>query len=599
MIRLAALVLALLLPLPVAGQSLPKTKGWVEVQSPGLTLYSNAGERTTKKIAVDLERFRQILGSMTRGLEMESEVPTAVYVFKNDAALKPYKQGEDGETMSLSGYFLERPFRNYVAIDGSAGIEPRRVVYHEFVHSVLHTTFEYLPVWLDEGLAEYYSTFTFRGLTNTAEIGHLIPEHLLQLVQNGVMPSRELFAVQRGSSDYNEGSRQGRFYASAWLLVHYLAADRERQRHLNTLMNALAADPNTGRTTPLDSMGIDHDELDRRLAEYVGADSRHYLIELGEKLAEVPLESRTMTAGEVLFRLGDLLVQFGHWTGPSARAHLLAALEKGGPRARTFGALGELAEQEGKPKEAEKRYRQAAGEKPPDPEVMVRLAWFLMDRFIDEHPTIADVGETPAEVAEARALLRRSLELAPGHVDAMAVLGKTYLLGDEDPAEGISLLAQASSARPYRTDILHDLACMLAKSGAGGCRLGRRRVAASPEGGGPLDRRQRRGLDPRYRGRAGPEAGGCGRSRGGSRRGRSRRGIRPRRGSASADRGAEVPSRVGRGGAGRRHGRRRGCGAADGRPGERGEPAGAGRRAARSARHPGGPSRGVQRPAAL
>jgi len=37
------------------------------------------------------------------------------------------------------------------------------VVYHEYVHTLLHMNFRWLPTWLDEGLAEFYAYTRFQG----------------------------------------------------------------------------------------------------------------------------------------------------------------------------------------------------------------------------------------------------------------------------------------------------------------------------------------------------------------------------------------------------------------------------------------------------
>ena len=37
------------------------------------------------------------------------------------------------------------------------------VVYHEYTHSILHMNSHWLPVWLDEGVAEFYAYTRFEG----------------------------------------------------------------------------------------------------------------------------------------------------------------------------------------------------------------------------------------------------------------------------------------------------------------------------------------------------------------------------------------------------------------------------------------------------
>jgi len=151
---LPCLVLVLLLAWPALGADLPSPKGWIEVRTENFVLYSNASPGKTKKLATDLERFREVLGLITKGFDLEASVPTSVYVFKNEASLLPYKLDASGNPQNLVGYFLRRRFRNYIALDVSASAERSRVIYHEYVHSMLHETFGSMPQWLDEGLAE-------------------------------------------------------------------------------------------------------------------------------------------------------------------------------------------------------------------------------------------------------------------------------------------------------------------------------------------------------------------------------------------------------------------------------------------------------------
>lgn len=441
----------------------PKATRWVRVQSPNFTLYSNASESQTRKIATDLERFREVLGRMTRGFELEAEVPSVVYVFKNDAALEPYKQDESGKTMNLSGYFLERPFRNYIAIDASAGLQPRRVIYHEFVHSMLHATYEWVPLWLDEGLAEFYSTFEYRASSGSAEVGHTIDEHVLQLRRGGFMAIDELFATRRDSQTYNEEDRQGQFYAQSWFLVYYLVADEQARPHLNHYLGELREGP-TDESSLLKAMGLDSVGLQRQLSAYLDGGSGQYW-NVREQVEEVPLESTSLAEGEALLRLGELLVQVGPWNAAAAREHLEAALAAEAPASAVQGNLAMLAEELEAYDEAQDRYRKATAGPEPDAEILTRFAWFLVDRHLDEQAARAAEGAAPHAVLEARSLLRKSLELDPDNVETLTVLGRTYLLSADDPDEGVRLLAAANAKRPYREDILYDLACMLAKSG--------------------------------------------------------------------------------------------------------------------------------------
>lgn len=203
-----ALILALVLPGLVLG-AVPKGKGWVELQAGNFTIHSQTTPRQTRKIAMELVRFQEVLARITKGYDFSTDKPMTIVVFKNDVRLTPYKRDGEGDTQNVAGYFMERPFRNYVALDASAESTPMRLVYHEYVHSLLHKTFDSIPVWLDEGLAEYYSTFQFMTTSNSAQVGHPIDSHLYYLDRHGLLPLSELFTTTRESSTYNEGERRG------------------------------------------------------------------------------------------------------------------------------------------------------------------------------------------------------------------------------------------------------------------------------------------------------------------------------------------------------------------------------------------------------
>jgi tetratricopeptide (TPR) repeat protein len=79
-------------------------------------------------------------------------------------------------------------------------------------------------VWFNEGLAEYYSTFTPAANGKTAMLGRPIARHVL-LLRERFLPIADLIAVDHGSPLYNEGERASIFYAESWALLHYLLKD--------------------------------------------------------------------------------------------------------------------------------------------------------------------------------------------------------------------------------------------------------------------------------------------------------------------------------------------------------------------------------------
>ena len=170
----AAASLAGALSLPIHGDEVnlaPTNQRWIELQTAHFTFFSNAGMGTTKRVAADLEELRAVLAQLT-DFELQSPVPTLIYVFHNERSFTPYKILYDGQPGQMSGYFMNHEHANYIAIDAGSR-DASAVVFHEYVHYVAAHNFWWLPVWLSEGLAEFYQTFTVVDDTASVSYTHL------------------------------------------------------------------------------------------------------------------------------------------------------------------------------------------------------------------------------------------------------------------------------------------------------------------------------------------------------------------------------------------------------------------------------------------
>ena len=95
--------------------------------------------------------------------------------------------------------------------------QPRRAlrtIFHEYVHLVIDNVSEGMPLWLNEGLAEYYSTFQVDDGGRRALIGQAIPAHLQLLDRPAPLPDsgtarrrRRLAVLQRGRAPDRSSTR--------------------------------------------------------------------------------------------------------------------------------------------------------------------------------------------------------------------------------------------------------------------------------------------------------------------------------------------------------------------------------------------------------
>src|ERR1043165_716585 len=124
--------------------------------------------------------------------------------------------------------FNPGPDVNYITLTTEVRGEqdPFTVIFHEFTHLLVNNTFSDAPVWFNEGLAEYYSTFSITD-DQKVVLGKPIGSHVFLLRQNKILPLKTLFAVDQRSPYYNERDKQSIFYAQSWALMHYLIVGKE------------------------------------------------------------------------------------------------------------------------------------------------------------------------------------------------------------------------------------------------------------------------------------------------------------------------------------------------------------------------------------
>lgn len=443
---LAARALAATLPSP--------DEAWIELRTANFTLFSNAGAKATGKIGDDLERLRATLAQILPGLRLTSPNPTVIYVFRSSAAFAPYQEIHGGKPAGVGGYFLSRPLGNYVAIDGDPRGDQRAIIYHEYIHYVLRNSYVWLPLWLNEGLAEYYSTFDVaRG---DAKIGLPHEAHIAFLRTHPLGPIRQLLVVDDRSPAYNESSRRGAFYAQSWVLTHYLMLgnDHRHDQLIDYLRRLRAGEPSEAAFST--SFGVAPEALDKELADYLRGYTLHYLRipipPLAAATGDVRPDVRPMLRWEVLYRLGDLLSNLGGERAADAAEHLRAALQAKPDCGPALASLARLAEEAGRTEEARTLLARAADLSPDDFAVQYSYAHQLLG-----HP---DAGST----ARAREALRRATRLRPDFAEAWAELGYNLIADDRLGSEGLAALETAHRLLPSRRDVAHNLAVAYARS---------------------------------------------------------------------------------------------------------------------------------------
>jgi hypothetical protein len=181
------------------------TAKWIEVRSPLFTIVTDSSEKQARRIASQFEHMRAILQQAypQAGEDPESPVVVVLAVRNKDQfrALEP-SQYLSKKALPLRGMFVRGSDKNYILmrLDSGAG-NPYPVVFHEYTHLFLREADKRLPLWLNEGLAEFYQNTQIYNQEVVLGGTNQVPEACdCRAIRRGCSPPPNHFLVARQTS---------------------------------------------------------------------------------------------------------------------------------------------------------------------------------------------------------------------------------------------------------------------------------------------------------------------------------------------------------------------------------------------------------------
>lgn len=421
-----------LLATPPAAAQPPASQEWHLVEAGDLVFVSQVPPAEVEPVAAALGALRRVVGETTT-LVPRGPVPVRFYVFRDEGSQRPYHHDFEGEPALLSGAFYPGPHADFVTLSARRQDQSVVTAGHEYLHTVLHTQLPGAPLWLEEGLAEFFGQLRYaEGPTiegTVAVLGLPVTDHLRTLDDLGwtredMRPDREtrtegtesldlagLLLLGSDSPDYHDFDAQRSFYARSWLLVHRLVLGSVGRR-----LEAWDFVAARGR-------GL---TLSRAYESSFGLDPAAFVDELRSHSASLPYRSfdvtgsaptvstRRLGRGELLVYLGELLATAGRSEDAALHFRLAfeAAAEGEDPRkdpkpsvaSRAVAGLGYVHEIERDWSRARAQYARAVELTPDDPLAAFRYGASLL---------VLGRATSAARLAEARHLLRKATMLDP------------------------------------------------------------------------------------------------------------------------------------------------------------------------------------------
>jgi tetratricopeptide (TPR) repeat protein len=212
------------------GSACASTGQWLEVRSPHFIVLTDSNEKQARHIADQFERMRWLFLTLFPKANVDPVSPIVVLAAKNERSfqsLEPEAYLAKGQ-IKLGGLFMRTPDKNYVLLRLDTEQEhPFAAIYHEYTHLQFSPYSEWMPLWLNEGLAEFIQNTEIRD--KDVQLDEASADDILYLRQHQLISLDVLFKVDTKSPYYHEEQKGSVFYAESWALTHYLfITDRQK-----------------------------------------------------------------------------------------------------------------------------------------------------------------------------------------------------------------------------------------------------------------------------------------------------------------------------------------------------------------------------------
>jgi hypothetical protein len=375
---------------------------WVQVSSDTYIVKSSAGEERAKRVLKELESFHQLLGTtlVFRNTELP-ELPIEVLLIGDQETMKELEPEYNGRKVPLAGYYQAGQDRDFIVLSGRVFPETlTSIVYHELTHYFLARGFQSRPTWLNEGLAEYFSTAEIRD--EEISLGALSLDRLQLLKTSAMLPLAAFFAVDTGSPYYNESSKASVYYAQAWAFMHYLMHG-EHAAHFKQYLNALQK----GEANLLRHLSVSERDLETGFQSYL----KLFIQRAPRNIVKVSGESWTphmesIPDTEAQISIAEIFLANGKV--PEARRHLeiLAAQAPGSTRVSYYrGILARFAG---------------------DPAARDFFVDALLDPFLSPRAAVQLVSMGDMEIPAVRTILEEAAATRTRNPEVYLALTKIY-----------------------------------------------------------------------------------------------------------------------------------------------------------------------------
>jgi hypothetical protein len=211
-IALVPLLGAILLGACATSGLIPPSQGghrWLELSTAHFVVRTDLDEDVARGELMRLEALRAALLS---AILPDIDLPTGqlpVVILRSGAEWKQVIRP------GIAGIMVERVLFKPLILYSAAGVvQDMDLVKHELTHYISRLYLRNVPPWMDEGVALFFESTRVDAVRGLAIVGRPGRRNYAQ-VRDAIMPLAKVLSYIRAPEDQ-------RFYATSWLLVHYL-----------------------------------------------------------------------------------------------------------------------------------------------------------------------------------------------------------------------------------------------------------------------------------------------------------------------------------------------------------------------------------------
>ncbi len=240
-----------------------------EVRSEQLFVMSDFRLPQDHPLILDLVELRkQVAHSLDLPLEGE---PVVVYLFQDEPEYRSFLEATYPDLPPRRAYFVGTP--KELAVYTFWGDRIQEDLRHEFTHGLLHASIHEVPLWIDEGLAEYFEV----AGSQPGEVNTQYVTQLTTAFSNDWRPNLERL---ESLTDFSQMQRID--YQESWAWVHFMLHSTPDAREA---LLAYIADLRSGSVdVPLsERLQENHPQVIDRFTNYVAS-----LQGLGTQISSLP-----------------------------------------------------------------------------------------------------------------------------------------------------------------------------------------------------------------------------------------------------------------------------------------------------------------------